>query len=166
MAIDVKNTIHKHILNLSYDNVTLSQYEDFRIYKNATILTPGEWTDSITREPVVYTASELEKSATNWKENYLDLDHSFTVNDRIGWVRSGHAENGCVKADLYINKRIQSGKDTIEKIDCGLVNNLSAELTTTDRYNFSVNKYYAEDIIFLGCAVVCYPACANSRIIN
>ncbi|MBE3093948.1 MAG: hypothetical protein IMZ52_02875 [Actinobacteria bacterium] len=164
MAIDVRNTIHKHILNLSYDNVSLSQYEDFRIYKNATILTPGEWTDSITREPVVYTVGELEKSATNWKENYLDLDHSFAVNDRIGYVMNPHADKGNVKADLYIHKRIQSGKDTIERIDCGLVNGVSAELTTTDRYNFSDNKYYAENIVFLGSAIVLFPASNGAKV--
>jgi len=164
MGKDVKNTIHKHILNLSYDNVSLSQYEDFRIYRNATILTPGEWTDSITREPVVYSASELEKSATNWKENYLDLDHLFNVDNRIGYVMSPHAEKGEVKADLYILRNTQKGDDTIKKIDVGLVNGISAELTTTDRYNFSDNKYYANDIVYFGAAVCCMPACIMARV--
>lgn len=164
MTNGVKNTIHKHILNLSYDNVSLSQYEDFRIYRNATILTPGEWSDSITREPVVYTAQELEKSATNWKENYLDLDHSFAVNDRIGYVMNPHADKGEVKADLYILRKIQAGKDTIERIDCGLVNGVSAELTTTDRYDFKENIYKAEDITFLGAAICIFPACVNARV--
>jgi len=158
------NTIHKHILNLNYDNVSLSQYEDFRVYKNATILTPGEWTDSITRSPIVYTADELTKSATNWKENYLDLDHSFAVNDRIGYVLNPHADKGSVKADLYIHRRIQAGKDTIERIDCNLVNGISAELTTTDRYNHDDGKYYAQDIVFLGSAVCLFPACAFTKI--
>jgi hypothetical protein len=160
------NTVHKHILNLSYDNVSLSQYEDFRVYKNATILTPGEWTDSITRSPVVYTADELTKSATNWKENYLDLDHSFAVNDRIGYVMSPHADKGCVKADLYIHRKIQAGSDTIQRIDCGLVNGVSAELTTTDRYDMNLNKYMATDLTFLGAAIVLFGACANARVVG
>jgi len=164
MGNEKKATIHKHILNLSYDTTTLSQYEDFRIYKNATILTPGEWTDCITRSPVVYSASELEKSATNWKENYLDLDHSFSVNDRIGFVKNPHAEKGCVKADLYILKGTQSGDDTIRKIDCGLVNGVSAELTTNDRYDYKTDKYIAEDLCFLGAGIVTSPACNSARV--
>jgi hypothetical protein len=164
MGNEKKATVHKHILNLSYDNTTLSQYDDFRIYKNATILAPGEWTDCITHSPVVYSAKELEKSATNWKENYLDLDHSFAVNDRIGYVRNPHADNGCVKADLYIFKKVQAGKDVIEKIDIGLVNGVSAELTTQDRYDFSTDKYMAEEIVFLGAAICCYGACANAKV--
>ena len=164
MANNVKNTIHKHILTLSYENVSLSQYEDYRIYKNATILAPGEWTDSITREPIVYTDKNLELGAANWKSDFLNLDHSFATDDRIGWVKNGHADNGCVKADLYINKKLQKGKDTIERIDCGLVNGVSAELTTTDRYDFGNNKYYAENICFLGAAVCLFPACDAAKV--
>jgi len=164
MGNEKKATIHKHILNLSYDTTTLSQYEDFRIYKNATILTPGEWTDCITRSPVVYSESELEKNATNWKENYLDLDHSFSVSDRVGYVRNPHADKGCVKADLYILKGTHSGDDVIRKIDCGLITDVSAELTTNDRYDYGSGKYIAEDLCFMGCAIVTHGAADGASI--
>lgn len=164
MGKERKATVHKHILKLSYDNVTLSQYDDFRIYRNATILSPGEWTDCISHTPIVYSEEELTKNATNWRGNYLDLDHSFAVNDRIGYVQNPHAEDGCVKADLYILKNVQSGRDTITRIDCGLINEVSAELTTNDRYDYSNDKYLAEDICFLGAAVVTYGACSNTKI--
>jgi hypothetical protein len=158
------STIHKHILNLSYDTTTLSQYEDYRIYRNAVILAPGEWTDSITHNPVVYSEVELTRGATNWKENYLNIDHSFSVNDRIGYVMNQHADKGKVLGDLYINKNVQTGKDTIERIDCNLINGVSAELTTNDIYDYKTNKYLASDLTFLGCAIVTYPAAIGSRV--
>ena len=88
------------------------------------------------------------------------------MNDRIGYVMNPHADKGEVKADLYILRNVQSGRDTITKIDVGLVNGVSAELTTTDRYDFKLNKYMAEDICFLGAAVVCFGACSNAHIVK
>ena len=164
MSKDKKATIHKHILKLSYDTTTLSQYEDYRVYRNSVILSPGEWTDCISRTPVVYTESELNKGATNWKENFLNIDHSLSVNDRIGYVMKAYGDKGVVKADLYINKKLQTGKDTIARIDCGLVNGVSAELITNDIYDFEENKYMASDITFLGAAVVCIGACSDAKV--
>ena len=153
-------------MNLSYDNFSIDKSEKFRIYKNAVILTEGEWSDSITMSPIVYTKAELEKGATNWKSNFLNIDHSFSVDDRIGYVMHPHYDNGAVKGDLHIHRDLQKGKDTIERIDCGLVNSISAELTTNDRYDSDSRKYLACDLTFLGSAVCLFPAADGTRIIQ
>ena len=73
-----------------------------RIYRDTILLTPGEFSDSITMSPVNYTADELAKSATNWSANYLNVDHCFEVNKRLGFINNPYWDGNSVKGDLFI----------------------------------------------------------------
>jgi len=152
------------MIHLDYDTKILSKSTDARIYKGATLLTEGEFSDSITRSPVVYTQEEISKSAGNWTQNYLNLDHSFDVRDRLGFVKDTYFSKGVVKGDLYIFPITQAARDTIALIDAGLVNWLSVEITTEDYWNEDDNKRYASNIEFIGAAICLYPACEGTRI--
>ena len=66
--------------------------------------------------------------------------------------------------DLYIYPITRNAKDTIALIDAGLVNWLSIELKSEDVWNSADSKKYAKDIVFIGAAVVLYPACEDTRI--
>lgn len=113
---------------------------------------------------MVYTREELSKSAGNWEQNYLNLDHSFDVRDRLGFVENTYFHKGKVKGDLHIFPITQAARDTIALIDADLVNWLSVEITTEDYWNENDNKRYASNISFIGAAICLYPADQSTRI--
>jgi hypothetical protein len=155
---------HKLITNFVYDNKIIQKSGDARIYNNAVLLTPGAWSDAMTRAPVEYTPEQLSKSATRWEENYLNIDHSQGTLDRIGLVKNQKWYKNSVMGDLYIYPITQNAKDAIALIDAGLVNSLSVELSSVDRWDFNSNMRFAEDIAFFGLAVVLNPACKGAHI--
>ncbi len=160
----VERTTHKLTTKLVYDNKIIQKSGDARVYNNAVLLTPGEWSDAMTRAPVKYTEEQLCKSASRWEENYLNVDHSQGTLDRIGIVKNQRWYKNAVVGDLYIYPITQNAKDTIALIDAGLVNSLSVELSSVDRWDFQENMRFAEDIAFFGLAVVLNPACKGAHI--
>jgi hypothetical protein len=160
----IERTNHKLISKFSYDNKIIQKSGDARVYNNAILLTPGSWSDAMTKAPVEYTDKQLSKSASRWEENYLNIDHSRGTLDRIGLVKNPKWYKGAVMADLYIYPITQRARDTIALIDAGLVNSLSVELSSVDRWDFNTNKRFAEDISFFGTAVVLDPACTSTKI--
>jgi hypothetical protein len=159
-----QRTNHKLINKLEYDERIIQKGGEARIYNSAILLTPGSWSDCLTRSPVEYTPEQLKMSASRWKEDFLNIDHSRGTLDRIGYVKNCRWYKNSVIGDLHIYPVTQNAKDTIALIDTGLVNSLSVELSSVDRWDFQSNKRFAEDIEFFGCAVVLDPACENTRI--
>ena len=164
MKNKTERNLHWPTIKFDYNTKILKKSTDVRIYSNTIILTPGEFTDSMCRMPVVYSEDELKLSADRWDENFLNVDHCFDVQSRIGYVKNPRWHKGAVRGDLHIFPITQTAKDTIALIDAGLVNWLSAELTTQDVWDSNQNKRLATDIEFIGCAVVLYPADSNTRI--
>jgi len=159
-----ERNLHSPLIPFKYDKKVLSKSTDVRIYRDTTLLTVGEYADSMSPAPVVYTEQALKDSATNWSSNYLNVDHSFEVQKRLGFIKNAYWRDGKVMGDLYIFPITQAAKDTIALIDAGLVNWLSVEITTRDEWNSEDNKRYANDIEFIGAAVVLYPADPHTRI--
>lgn len=149
---------------LEYNKKIINKTSSARVYTDATILTPGEWSDSVTQAPVVYEEAVLRKYATNWESNYLNVDHSFRTLDRIGYVENAYFSKGKVKADLRILPVTQKARDTIALIDAGLANNVSVEIKTEDVWKSEEMKRYVDKITFIGLAVVLYPACEQAII--
>ena len=157
-------TNHKLSVKFSYNDKIIEKSGDARIYRDAILLTPGAWSDSLAGAPVEYTPSELKKSAGKWTSNYLNLDHNWSVLSRIGYVENTHWNKG-VRGDLHIHPITQNAKDTITMIDAGFVNHLSVELMSEDIWKAEDEKRYATNIEFIGLGVVLHPACPDSRII-
>jgi len=156
--------LHTPLVPFKYNKKEISKSTDIRIYRDVTLLTPGEYSDSLSSYPIRYTSSELKNAASKWEENYLNLDHSWNTLDRIGYVENPRFQDGAIKADLYIVPVTRNAKDTIGLIDAGLVNWLSVELKSEDVWNSSDNKKDATNIVFIGAAIVLYPACSDARI--
>jgi hypothetical protein len=137
-----------------------------RIYEKATILTPGIWADSVTQKDCLYTAKALKKHSKNWESNHLDLGHDVANPlSIVGSVQNQCWEDGAIKGDLFINPITQNARDAIALIDAGLVNNLSIEMVTDDYWDNKQLIRSADDIVFLGVAIVGpFPACTNTRI--
>ena len=162
--MSIERTNHKLIIPLTYDTTILQKSGDAKIYSNAILLTPGSWSDCLTKAPVEYTDIQLKLSASKWESNFLNIDHSQSTLDRIGYVKNQHWRDGKILGDLYIYPITQNARDIIGMIDNGLVNSLSVELSSVDRWDFQTNKRFAENIIFYGLSVVLTPACDQTRI--
>jgi hypothetical protein len=160
----IERTNHKLTTKFIYDNKIIQKSGDARVYNNAILLTPGSWSDAMTKAPVEYTEEQLCKSASRWEENYLNIDHSQGTLDRIGLVKNPKWYKGSVMADLCIYPITQNAKDSIALIDAGFVNSLSVELSSVDRWDYQTNKRFAEDISFFGLAICLNPACAGTLI--
>ena len=85
------------MIPFEYNKKLQSKSTDARIYKDTILLTPGEFTDSISRSAVVYTEDAIKESASNWTGNYLNLDHSYETLKRLGFVKNTYFRNGAVR---------------------------------------------------------------------
>lgn len=158
--------LHRHTIPFNYNKKILYKSMDDRVFKDATLLTPGEWTDSVSRTPITYTDAALFLSANNWTKNILNLDHEWKVLNTIGTVQNPRYHSGSIRADLFVTPRTQNGKDAITLIDLGLVNALSIELMSNDTWDSDDFKRYATDIEYLGCAMVYgdNAACSEAKV--
>lgn len=158
------NTIHTPQVKFSYDTIIVNKATKARIYKNATLLTPGVFSDSITMAPVIYREDILKKFADKWESNYLNIDHSYKVLDRIGYIVNPHFANHKIVADLYIYPITRNARDVIALIDNNLINWMSVEIKTEDDWDMKENKRYVKEMEFIGAAVVTSPACSDAII--
>ena len=161
-------TMYRHTVPLEYNTKYISK-SDVRVYRDAILLTPGKWSDSVTRAEVEYTDKALSKYATNWTRNILDLDHNLDVLSIIGTIEHQRFQKNSVIGDLYIHPITQNARDTISLIDAGYVNSLSVELMADDVWDSSRHIRMADNIEFIGCAVLAGhparpPACKDTRI--
>jgi len=159
-------TKRKRFFNIEfkYASREISKSTNARIYRGAVILTPGKYADSSTNDWVIWPEDILSKYASNWSTRYLNIDHSTSVVHRIGYVENPRWEDNAVKADLYIFPYTFVARDTISLIDNGLINHLSAEVITTDEWDYKEKAIRVTEAEFFGCAVVTNPACQESKI--
>jgi len=156
---------HRHNMPFKYlDGIIVKSGDDDKIYKGVVFITSGDWTDSVTQAPVRYTSDVLKNYGTNWSGQFLNLDHSWEALKRVGWVENVYYTNGAIKGDIRITRKTTQGKDAIASIDAGLVNGLSVEVASNDIYDFEKNIILADELDFVGCAIVTHPACSNSKI--
>jgi hypothetical protein len=160
----MNKTIHRVLTKLDYNTKLIKKDSTVRIYNDAHLISPGEWTDSTSMMPIVYSAHELNKASTNWEENYLNVDHSWSVKDRIGYVMNPRFHDDMVKGDLHIYPITEAARTAVALVDAGLVNWVSVELRTEDRWDEDDEKIYAENISFIGTAIVTHPACKDAII--
>lgn len=154
-----------HSLPFEISKNFISKSGDSRTYKDVVLLTPGDWTDSQTMAPVRYTPELLKGYHDNWSRNFLNLDHQWTVLNRVGWVENPRCrKDGAVIADIKISKVTQNGRDIVELIEDNLINELSVELLSDDKWDSKERIRLASDIEFIGCAIVTEGACKETKI--
>jgi len=157
----------KNTFQLPYELSTkfISKSGEYREYRDVVILTPGDWTDSQTRAPVRYTAELLKSFHTNWTKDFLNLDHNWSALSRVGWVKNPRClKDGTIIADIKISKVTQNGRDIVESIEDGLINELSVELLSDDKWDKDESIRLASDIEFIGLAIVTEGACEETKI--
>jgi len=135
-----------------------------KIYRDCVLLTEGSYQDSTSMRVHFYDGSVLKKCATNWKSNYLNINHSQHPLDRIGYVENQRWNGKSILADLRILPITSRAKDIINLIDNGLVENLSIEAEIDREFDKRINMMKVTNIEFLGCAIVTDPACKDAVI--
>jgi len=157
--------LHLPLIKFETPQKLISKSSDWRIYHDAIILAPGVWTDAASKVKTYFSPRELEKSAKRWRVNYLNVNHNYRDPlSRIGYVKNTYWDGEKIRGDLYILADTSAGKDIVSLIDANLVNWLSPELLSSDKWNSQKGLHEATDIEFIGCAVVIHPACPKAKI--
>ena len=152
---------------LEYDSQISHKSQGMRIFKGAIMLTPGTWADMVTNANVLYKSDVIDKYSNNWVSNYIDLQHSHHPRDLVGTVHNQYSKNGILKGDLWINTNLTAGRDIVQLIDSNIVNQLSIEMFTNDKWDSNTHVRSVELIKFLGVAIIGgpdIPACKDTRI--
>lgn len=150
-----------------YDSQVSNKSHGMRIFKGAIVLTPGTWADMVTNANVLYKSDVIDRYSGNWVSNYIDLQHSHHPRDLVGTVHNQYSKNGILKADLWIDTNLTAGKDIVRLIDSSIVNQLSVEMMTNDKWDSNTHVRSVETIKFLGVAILGGPsiaACVDTRI--
>ena len=137
-----------------------------RIYKDAVLMVPGIYQDSKSRLKIFYKEDILRKNATNWKSNFLNVDHNLSVLSRIGFVENPRWDKNALIADLRIMPITTVAKDIIGLIDNNIINALSIEAITDEYFDNSLSCLCLKNIEFLGVAIVTTPAVPEAMIVN
>jgi hypothetical protein len=148
------------------ESILKSKSGHTRIYKGSIILTPGVWADSVSNSNILYKSDILKKYSTNWTSNHINLGHdNANPLSLVGTVQNQRWEDGAIKGDLYINTQLFAGGEVVKAIDAGLVNKLSIELESKDYWDSTKNVRYADDMKFMGVAIIGdHPACKHTKI--
>ena len=135
-----------------------------RVYKDCVLLTEGIYTDALSRRTMFYDGRVIGKNAKHWLSNYLTIDHSKSILDRIGYIENPHWDGKSLIGDLRIMPITQRAKDMINLIDNKMAEGFSVEAETKDVYDSKRKMLMLSDIIFLGGSIVTSPACEDAGI--
>ncbi|HQJ88742.1 MAG TPA: hypothetical protein PLY91_09405 [Methanoregulaceae archaeon] len=143
----------------------LERSGDALIVRDVNLLAAGTWTDSGTRTPCEYAPAVLEQYAANWADSSLWSRHlggaPRRITEKVGTVLNPHFENDAVVGDLALHGLTSESRDTIALIEAGEANYVSVEHTGRERWNVGRKVHEAQEILFLGAAVVNRGACAR-----
>jgi hypothetical protein len=138
---------------------------NYRKYRNVPILHPGTFTDSLSKTPITYTGEVIRKSINNWEGMYVDLDHDIgRCLSRIGWVENPREKHGVAYVDIKLLGTPMVLDEVVTRIDAGLINAVSCELYTKDRYENGETT--VEEILFDGLGIVVQGADPKALIKN
>jgi hypothetical protein len=152
--------------NFEYKDKIVYKSTKLVIYKEATLLVSGIYCDSASRKFTYYPESVIKADAKKWKTNHLSIDHSNETLKRIGKVVNPKFKDGKLVGDLYIYTITSAGKDIVSLIDNGLINWVSVEVDTKDKYNYDLEIMEVKSMSFVGASVVTVPACGGAKIVS
>lgn len=138
------------------------------------LLAPGTWTDSTQKQPCRYTEQHLERYAQNWVSYSYWSRHSGgtprDITDKIATIRNLRYDQGVI-GDLFYHGQTTKSKDAISLIKAAAAGTISwpyssVEMMTRDKWILSEKLYEAQEITFLGAAMVDEGACRTCKIRN
>ncbi len=118
----------KHLAKrLSYSE--LSEEDGSVIFRNVPLLAEGEWHDSITPYPTIYTAENLAKFTVESTAGYRSHAFSHDMDEEVGDAQNIRydAEKKALAADLVFYKDTQASRDAAAVIQ----RKLNAEFQST-----------------------------------
>jgi hypothetical protein len=135
-----------------------------RIYKGCVILEEGRFTDAASKVPIFYDCKVLERDAKNWVSNFITLNHSRDILDRVGFIENVRWENNKLLGDMRIVPITSRAKDVINLLDAGMIKDLSIEALTTEEYDRDMKCLRLSSIEFTGLSLVLSGACPTAKV--
>lgn len=162
----------KRRLNFNISLKEFKELDDEFIIKNATLIAPGIWTDSLSKKPCFYKKEILKKFANNWKSTVLTINHSFKVEDIIGYITNirWSERDEAIVGDLHIFPITTKARDLIKEIKLSAKNKefprlgVSVDILTKDVWNQRDHVREAIYIEFWGATIGYNPACKRCYI--
>lgn len=122
------------------------------LIEGVTVLAEGVWNGT------PYTATELAKAATKWRDNSVWNRHyddkSRDESNRVGLLKNQHFSYDRVIADVFLSDSTPEGREIIDQVKNDEINGISVE-----HVDSMVNGISTE-ISFLGAAIVPVPGCS------
>jgi hypothetical protein len=122
------------------------------LIEGVTILAEGVWNGT------PYTAIELAKAATKWRDNTVWNRHyddkSRDETNRVGMLKNQHFSYDRIVSDVFLSNSTPEGREMIELVKNDEINGISVE-----HIDKTVNGISTE-ISFLGAAIVPVPGCS------
>ncbi|MCK5432923.1 MAG: hypothetical protein KAJ03_09275, partial [Gammaproteobacteria bacterium] len=164
---------NKRELRASFGQTTRQEVDGGVLYAGVKLLAAGTWTDSATRTPLVYPPTILDRDAANWVDHTIWSRHGGGVprdiTESVGEVRNPRYENEAVVGDLFLHKRTDRSRDTVELIDYAMERDpifVSVEHGGGEEWDPVNERYISTSLIFGGLAVVNKGACKVCAIEN
>ena len=162
--------MHQHYLakRLSFRPPADAASDSVPTLYDVPLLTAGEWHDSLTPYPTVYTPQHLRQFTVEGSAGYRDHSFAHAMDEEIGDaanIRYDEAREAIV-ADLVFHGATQASRDTYAVIkrreEQGLPNYVSIEMMTRDVP--TEKGMEAQDIRITGWIATTTPACKKCAI--
>ena len=135
-----------------------------RIYAGCILLEEGKFADSASKMSIFYDGKVLKRDAGKWLSNYVSINHSNDILDRIGYVENPRWANNKLLADIRIIPVTSRAKDVISLLDNNMAQDLSIEALTEEEYDKDLKCLRLTTISFTGLSIVTQGACGSARV--
>lgn len=167
---------HKRNLTIEFSpSADIQEVDGGLLVPGVKLLAPGTWTDSTQKTPCRYTGEVLERYHANWIDfSYWSRHGGGAPRDLttewIADIRNLRYQDGVI-ADLFYHGITNASQEAIKVIRAAQAGKIpfpysSVEMMTRDKWIISEKLYEAQEVVFLGAAMVKEGACRVCRIRN
>lgn len=159
-------------LRFNFSSGKFQELDGGLLIKDVKLLANGTWRDSTVNTATYYPVKILQEYAANWLDNAIWSKHrgyppvARDITDKIGEVQNQHFELDAVMGDIFLHGKTQKSKETIELIKSGMANFVSVEHFGKESFNPVERRVEAEELSFIGAAIVSKGACGVCTIEN
>lgn len=159
-------------LRFNFSSGKFQELDGGLLIKDVKLLANGTWRDSTVNTATYYPIKILQEFAANWLDNAIWSRHrgyppiARDITDKIGEVQNPHFDTDAVVGDIFLHGKTQKSRDTVELVKAGMANFVSVEHFGKESFNPAEGRVEAEELSFIGAAIVSKGACGVCTIEN
>lgn len=159
-------------LRFNFSSGKFQELDGGLLIKDVKLLANGTWRDATVNTATYYPTKTLQEFAANWLDNAIWSRHrgyppvARDITDKIGEVQNPHFDTDAVVGDIFLHGKTQKSRDTVELVKAGMANFVSVEHFGKESYNSAEGRNEAEELSFIGAAIVSKGACGVCTIEN